>query len=48
MIGDNNNGPWVEIANGSFPDSRLTPHNVPLTNITVCGYIPDGKVGNMN
>ena len=48
MIGDYVSGPWIEIANGSFPDPRLTPDNVPLTDITVSGYIPDGQVSNMN
>ena len=48
MIGKYVNGLWVEIANGSFPDPRLTPNNVPLTNITISGYIPDGRVSKMN
>ena len=48
MIGDYVSGPWIEIANGSFPDPRQTRYNVPLTNITLSGYIPDGQVSNMN
>ena len=47
MIGDDVNGPWTEIANGSFPDPRLTQYNVPLTDITLSGYIPDGQVSNL-
>ena len=44
-IGGTANGPWQEIANGSFPDPRLTPFNVPLTVTTPSGYnIQAGQV----
>ena len=47
MISDKNNGPWTIIANGSFPDPRLTQWNVPLTVVTLTGYdIPAGQVSN--
>ena len=45
MIGDTATGPWNEIANGTFPDPRLTLMNVPLTVISLSGYyIPTGRV----
>ena len=45
-IGDSANGPFHEIANGSFPDPSLTMFNVPLTVVTPSGYnIPTGQVG---
>ena len=44
-ISDKNNGPWTQIANGSFPDPGLTQWNVPLTVVTPTGYdIPAGQV----
>ena len=48
MIGNSVSGPWIEITNGSFPDPRLTPYNVPLTNITLSGNEPYGQVSNIN
>ena len=49
MIGNTMNGPWTEIANGSFPDPRLTQYNVPLTIITPSGCgLPAGQVSNIS